>query len=79
MARIAGWNPDPPVCGDSNLDGVVGMDDAVFLVNYIFKAGAAPSEMNLSDVNNDSRVNVGDVVYLVQNLFATGPAVNCPE
>ncbi|MCK5127020.1 MAG: dockerin type I repeat-containing protein [candidate division Zixibacteria bacterium] len=79
MSRIAGWDPNPPVCGDSDLDGVVNVDDGLFLINYIFRAGATPINMNLSDVNNDSRVNIGDVVYLVRFVFSSGPSLNCPE
>ncbi len=78
MARVAGWEPNPPSCGDMTLDGFINVDDGMYLVNYIFRAGPAPPSLNYGDVNNDSRVNIGDVVHLIQYIFSTGSAPDCP-
>jgi PKD repeat protein len=32
------------ICGDVNLDGVVNVSDAVYIINYIFMGGPAPCE-----------------------------------
>ncbi|MEZ5358249.1 MAG: dockerin type I repeat-containing protein [Candidatus Zixiibacteriota bacterium] len=78
MARIAGWEPNPPTCGDLNLDGVVNTQDSIFLINYIFRKGPAPMSLPFSDVNNDNSVNIGDIVYLAKFVFSTGPSPDCP-
>ena len=59
--------------GDANFTSTVNVGDAVFLINYIFKGGAAPTVMNWADVNSDCQVNVGDVVFLIAYVFKSGP------
>lgn len=59
--------------GDANSDGTVTVADVVFLVNYLFKHGPAPSSPLAADANGDCYVTVGDVVYLVAYLFKQGP------
>jgi hypothetical protein len=66
-----------PKCGDANNDSKVNVGDAVYLINYVFKSGAAPacSPATLcGDANGDSKVNVGDAVYLINYVFKKGPA-----
>ncbi|MEW6294980.1 MAG: dockerin type I domain-containing protein [Candidatus Diapherotrites archaeon] len=66
------------VCGDAKLDdGKVTVSDVIYLVNYLFKGGPAPADMDAADVNNDGKVNVTDVIYLVNYLFKGGTAPNC--
>ncbi|MEZ5358183.1 MAG: FG-GAP-like repeat-containing protein [Candidatus Zixiibacteriota bacterium] len=62
------------MCGDSNNDGSLNVGDAVFLVNYIFKGGPAPSPMCQADANGDGGINIGDAVYLISYIFKGGPA-----
>lgn len=64
-------------CGDSNNDSKVNVGDVVFLINYIFKGGTAPSNSSCADVNHDTRINVGDAVYLINYIFKGGAAPNC--
>ncbi|MEZ5359356.1 MAG: M14 family zinc carboxypeptidase [Candidatus Zixiibacteriota bacterium] len=66
-------------CGDVSGDGSVGIGDAVFLVNLIFRGGPAPISYNASDVNSDGFTNVADAVYIINYIFKGGPAPNCPE
>jgi len=61
------------ICGDANYDGKVNVGDAVFLINYIFKAGPAPVPVCKGDVNHDTKTNVGDAVYLINYIFKAGP------
>lgn len=66
------------VCGDTNGDEAVNVGDPVYLINYIFKNGPAPVDMNCADVNGDQSVNVGDAVYLINYIFKSGAWPNCP-
>ncbi len=61
------------IYGDANSDGGVNVGDAVFIVNYIFKSGAAPDPKRVGDANGDCAVNVGDAVYLINYIFKSGP------
>ena len=66
------------MCGDANRDSKLGIGDAVFEVNYIFKGGPAPSPLEAGDANCDHAVNVGDAVYTINYIFRGGPRPCCP-
>jgi hypothetical protein len=73
-----------PCCdtpGDANNDGQVNVGDAVYLIAYVFKGGAAPPCMEEGDANADCQVNVGDAVYLIAYVFKGGapPECGCAE
>jgi len=55
--------------GDVNSDGLVNLEDALYILNYLFKNGPAPSPMEIADVNCDEEVNLGDALYLLNYLF----------
>jgi hypothetical protein len=57
-----------------DVDGTYGVfvSDLTFMVNYIFKGGAAPIPQETGDVNCDYNVNVADLSYLVNFLFKGG-------
>ncbi len=59
-------------CGDVDQSGGVDIDDAVFLINYIFAGGPAPDPLAAGDVNCSSNIDIDDVVYLIQFIFAGG-------
>ena len=61
--------------GDVTGDGLINVSDVIFLVNYLYKEGPAPSPVLLGDVNCDDEIDVGDVIYLVNYLYqgGTGP------
>ncbi len=61
-------------CGDANSDGSINIGDAVFLINYVFNGGPAPSPLTLGDANDDGGVNIGDAVYLITYIFSGGAA-----
>ena len=64
--------------GDANGDGVVNVGDAVYVINYVFRNGAAPNPIETGDGNGDCSVNVGDAVYLINFVFKDGnpPIIN---
>jgi len=64
--------------GDANGDGVVNVGDAVYVINYVFKGGAAPPCISEGDANGDGVVNVGDAVYVVNYVFKGGSSPVCP-
>ncbi len=66
------------ICGDVNDDGLVNILDIIFLIDYKFKNGPAPQELNAADVNNDGLVNILDIIYLIDYKFKSGPAPDCP-
>ncbi|MCP4569646.1 MAG: hypothetical protein GY841_18870 [FCB group bacterium] len=59
-------------CGDANTDGALNVGDAVFLINYVFKGGAASNPLCISDANGDGSINVGDAVYMINYVFKGG-------
>jgi len=59
--------------GDANGDSFINTGDPVFLINYVFKAGAAPPSTYSGDANGDGGVNVADAVYLINHIFKAGP------
>jgi hypothetical protein len=63
--------------GDANGDKVVDMADAVYLINYLFIGGPAPSPIWVGDCNRDRKIDIADVVYLVNYLFIGGPPPGC--
>lgn len=66
------------LCGDVNQDQVLTAADVIFLVNYIFKGGAAPVPASDADMNNNGLVNSQDIVYLANHVFKGGAPPPCP-
>jgi C1A family cysteine protease len=56
---------------DDNLN--INMADLMYLVDYFFHNGPAPSPPEAGDVNCDGSTNVVDLSYLVEYLFFNGP------
>lgn len=65
------------LAGDANNDGGVNVADAVFLINHVFKGGAAPPCLQEGDANGDGNPNVGDAVRLINYVFRGGEAPVC--
>jgi len=67
--------PQPTLCGNANGDDKVNVGDAVYLINYIFRDGAAPiPAVCHGDANADGLTNVGDAVYIINYIFRDGAA-----
>jgi hypothetical protein len=67
--------------GDADRSGQVDVADAIYLINYMFLGGPAPTPARVGDINGDCRLNIADIVYLISYLFRGGasPAVGCIE
>ena len=78
-ADTLGFEVSVYLCGDANIDGLVNVSDAVYIINYVFSGGPAPRPYNSGDPNCDGNANVSDAVYLINYVFAGGlyPCQNC--
>lgn len=67
------------ICGDANSSRTISISDVVFLIQYIFVHGPAPSPLLIGDVNCDGVVSVSDVVRLLSFVFWGGqqPCAAC--
>lgn len=63
--------------GDANSDGIIDVGDAVYLINHIFRGGAAPDPILVGDANCSDTVDVGDAVFLINYIFRGGPPPGC--
>ncbi len=63
--------------GNANGDEITDVADAIYLLNYLFKEGPAPSPLLTGNVNCDGVVDVGDAIYLLNYLFKSGPPPKC--
>jgi hypothetical protein len=63
--------------GDANGDGLIDVADVMYLINYLFIGGSAPSPLWVGDCNCDGQVDVADVTYLINHLFTGGSAPGC--
>jgi len=60
--------------GDANGDGDVNLLDIIFLTNFLFKSGPAPSPYCRGDATGDGNVLLPDIVYLINYVFKAGSA-----
>ncbi|MFH1891579.1 MAG: dockerin type I repeat-containing protein [Candidatus Zixiibacteriota bacterium] len=64
----------PYVCGDADGSGVVDIDDAIYLINYVYLSGPVPNPVSAGDVNCDSKIDLLDIVGIVNYIFRGGNA-----
>lgn len=62
------------VKGDADSSGIVDLNDAVYLQDYIFSGGPAPNPLNKGDADCSGTITISDVVYIVNYVKAKGPA-----
>ena len=65
------------ICGDVNYEYSVNILDIVYLINYLYKSGPAPSPTESGDVNHDTMINILDIVYLINYIYKNGPKPAC--
>ncbi|MEE9443634.1 MAG: PKD domain-containing protein [candidate division Zixibacteria bacterium] len=59
--------------GDANNDNMLNVGDPVYLINHIFRDGAAPITIESGDANFDVVINIADAVFLINHIFKNGP------
>ena len=61
--------------GDANGDGLKGITDAVYIIQYVFNAGIAPRPYSVcsGDYNGDGLTNISDAVAAIAYIFNNGP------
>ncbi|MFQ6002689.1 MAG: dockerin type I domain-containing protein, partial [Candidatus Zixiibacteriota bacterium] len=64
--------------GDLNGDCLINIEDVVYLLNYIFVSGPAPTPECMADVDRDGDVDSDDALYLLSYLFTGGPPPDVP-
>ena len=69
---------DSYVCGDANGDGILDMNDVLYLISYMFQYGPAPAPYFAGDCTGDDLITISDVVYLAAYLFHGGNPPVCP-
>jgi len=64
--------------GDSDQSGSLSISDGVYLVNYIFGGGPAPTPaLEAGDANCDGSISIADAVFLINYIFGGGPYPPC--
>jgi len=63
--------------GDANNNGSINILDATFLINYLYKSGAAPDCNDEADANGNNAINILDVTYLINYLYKSGSVPIC--
>ena len=70
--------PSGPGCGDfDGLAGPINVLDLTYLVDYMFRGGAVPPDMNLADLTNDGNIGILDLTFMVDFIFRGGPPSPC--
>jgi len=80
MERIMNWfgiGKPSFARGDANGDGEINSGDIVYLINYLFVEGPAPSPLEAGDADCNGKVNASDVIFLINYLFVGGPPPSC--
>ncbi len=54
---------------DLDKDGYVNILDVVYLINYIYKQGSAPTPVERGDIDEDGSIDYNDVIYFVNYLY----------
>lgn len=73
---ITGRTPCDCRPGDANGSGGLSIADAVWLINYIFAAGPAPTPYTVcsGDADCNCAISIADAVYIINYIFSGGPA-----
>jgi hypothetical protein len=59
--------------GDVTQDGIIDINDVMFLINYLYKSGPTPNPLRLGDPTANCVVDVSDALFLINYLFKSGP------
>lgn len=64
-------------CGDTDGSASINLLDALHIIDYLYKGGAAPILFAAADVNGSGTLNLLDVTYFINYLYKAGPALTC--
>ncbi|SYZ72506.1 conserved exported hypothetical protein [Candidatus Zixiibacteriota bacterium] len=64
-------------CGDIDANGTINLLDISFLINFLYRNGPAPMNLNDADVNHSGSINILDVAYLINFLYKSGSNPVC--
>ncbi|MGE4619707.1 MAG: hypothetical protein AAEJ04_07865 [Planctomycetota bacterium] len=64
--------------GNTNSDSNIDLADSLFVMNWLFSGGPAPSCLDAADANDDGGVDISDTIYLLNYLFVNGPPPGAP-
>lgn len=70
--------PDRRFPEDVNQDERIGLEDVVFLVNYLYKSGPASNVLESGNANCGDNIDVGNIVSLVNYLYRDAPSPCSP-
>jgi hypothetical protein len=59
----------PCLCGDVNGDGVINIQDVIYLARYLMSGGPAPVCMWAANVNGADGINLADVIWLANYVL----------
>jgi serine protease AprX len=59
--------------GDVTGDEQITISDAIYLLNYLYRSGPAPSPLLLGDTDCDDMVDAADVILVLNYLYRGGP------
>jgi hypothetical protein len=59
--------------GDADGDGRLGVTDAIRVLDFLFRGGAAPGCRESADLDNDGAIRVNDPVFALNHVFLGGP------
>jgi len=75
ITMVVDDRPVPPyICGDSDGSGAIDIDDAVYLIAFIFSSGPEPMPYESGDADCSGEIDIDDVVYLISYIFSGGNA-----
>jgi len=64
--------------GDVDADGKRALDDAVFLLRYLFVGGKTPPCLDAADAGDDGKLNVTDAITLLLSIYGIRPPLPFP-
>ncbi len=67
------------ITGDADGSGEIDIDDAVYLIAYIFSGGPEPVPYEAGDADCSGSVDIDDVVYMIAFIFSGGPEPGDPD
>jgi hypothetical protein len=75
IAKVFEYFAEESVCyGDVNGDWAINLLDITFLINYLYKDGPAPPDINNGDPDGSCTINILDVTHLINYLYKGGAA-----